>query len=399
VRLVDLLAFAVGALRGHRLRTMLSVGGVAIGIAAVICLTALGEGARRYVTQEFMSLGSNLLIVLPGKVETSGATPFGGTTHDLTIEDFRAIMRLPRVREAAPLAVATETVMHGDRGRAVPILGTTAEFLRVRRLDLGAGRYLPTGDPAQGGNEMVIGLKVARELFPGGESPLGKVVRAGPWRFRVIGVLGPRGRSLGFDLDDVVMVPVQTAMRMFNRNSLFRVLIEVRLHDEMDEAKRDVLALMKERHRVEDITVITQDAVLSAFGKILTALTLALVGIASVSLAVAGVGIMNVMLISVTERRAEIGLLKAIGAADGQVLAAFLAEAVLLALIGGAAGIGLGAAAVRVFVGIYPTFPASPPLWAVAAALVTSMVVGVGFGVWPARSATRLDPVASLARR
>lgn len=399
MRFTDLLAFAAGALRGHRLRTVLSVGGVAIGIAAVICLTALGEGARRYVTQEFMSLGSNLLIVLPGKVETSGATPFGGTTHDLTIEDFRAIARLPRVREAAPLAVATETVMHGERGRAVPILGTTAEFLTVRRLDLGAGRYLPPGDPAQGGNEMVIGLKVARELFPGGESPLGKVVRAGPWRFRVVGVLGPRGRSLGFDLDDVVMVPVQTAMRMFNRNSLFRVLIEVRLHDEMGAAKRDVLALMKERHRVEDVTVITQDAVLSAFGKILTALTLALVGIASVSLAVAGVGIMNVMLISVTERRAEIGLLKALGAADGQVLAAFLAEAVLLALLGGAAGVGIGAAAVRVFVGIYPTFPASPPLWAVAAALATSMVVGVGFGVWPARRATRLDPVASLARR
>lgn len=399
MRFADLLAFAAGAMRGHRLRTLLSVSGVAVGIAAVICLTALGEGARRYVTREFMSLGSNLLIVLPGKVETTGASPFGGTTHDLTIEDFRAISRLARVGAAAPLAVATETVTFGDRGRAVPILGTTAEFRSVRHIELGAGRYLPPGDPAQGGNEMVIGLKVANELFPGGESPLGKVVRAGPWRFRVVGVLAPRGRSLGFDLDDTVMVPVQTAMRMFNRNSLFRILVEVRLHDEMDDAKREVLALMRERHRLEDVTVITQDAVLSAFGKILSALTLALVGIASVSLAVAGVGIMNVMLISVTERRAEIGLLKALGAADRQVLAAFLAEAVLLALGGGAAGIALGAVAVRAFVGIYPAFPASPPSWAVAAALLTSLVVGVGFGVWPARRATRLDPVTSLARR
>jgi putative ABC transport system permease protein len=399
MKFFDLLAFAAGALRGHRLRTALSVAGVAVGIAAVIVLTALGEGARRYVRQEFMSLGSNLLIIMPGKVETTGAMPFGGVTHDLTLDDFRALARLPRTRTAAPVAVATETVTHGDRGRAVPIIGTTAGYLHVRHLDIAAGSFLPPGDPEQGGNEMVIGQKIARELFPGGENPLGQVVRAGPWRFRVVGVLGARGRSIGFDLDDVVFVPVETAMRMFNRASLFRVLIEVRVYQEMADAKRDVLALMRERHRTDDVTVITQDSVVGAFSKILDALTLALVGIASVSLAVAGVGIMNVMLVSVTERRAEIGLLKAVGAADGQVLAAFLVEAALLALIGGVAGVALGAAAVRVFVDIYPTFPAAPPAWAVAAALSVSLLVGISFGVWPARRATRLDPVTALVKR
>jgi putative ABC transport system permease protein len=154
-----------------------------------------------------------------------------------------------------------------------------------------------------------------------------------------------------------------------------------------------------ERHRAEDVTVITQDALLSAFSSILNALTLALVGIASVSLAVAGVGIMNVMLVSVTERRAEIGLLKALGAQNRQVLAAFLTEAVLLATGGGVAGLALGAGAIRAFVAIYPSFPASPPAWAVGAALALSLAVGVGFGVWPARRATRLDPVAALAKR
>lgn len=182
-------------------------------------------------------------------------------------------------------------------------------------------------------------------------------------------MVAPHGQSLSFNIDDVVFVPVRTAMRVFNRTSLFRILVDVRIRGELGLAKRDVEVLMRERHRADDVTFITQDALLSAFSSILSALTLALVGIASVSLAVAGVGIMNVMLVSVTERRAEIGLLKALGALDRQVLAAFLAEAVLLAVARGVAGVAVGAAAIRVFVGIYPSFPASPPAWAVAAAL------------------------------
>jgi putative ABC transport system permease protein len=400
VRLLDVLRFAGGALVGHRLRTSLSVAGMAVGIAAVVALTALGEGARRFVLQEFTSLGTNLLIVLPGKVETTGAAPFGGVTHDLTLDDFRAITRLPRVRRAAPLAVATETVHWGDRSRAVPILGTTADFLGVRHAKVASGEFLPAADLDQGGQEVVLGVKVAAELF-GSLSPLGQVVRVGAWRFRVVGVMAPRGRGIGvaFDLDDLVFVPVATAMRVFNRTSLFRVLVEVRMHDEMEAARRDLVAVMRERHRADDVTVISQDALLAAFSQIMRALTLALAGIASVSLAVAGIGIMNVMLVSVSERRVEIGLLKAIGVTDAQVLVAFLAEAAILAVAGGLAGIGAGAGAVVVFVHFYPSFPATPPAWAVAAALGVSLLVGVGFGVWPARRATRLDPVTSLAKR
>ena len=199
----DLIAFAVGALRGHRLRTALSVAGVAVGIAAVVTLTALGEGARGYVTQEFMSLGSNLLIVMPGKVETSGMLPMGGTTHDLTIDDFRELARrIPGVKNAAPLASGNETVRFGSRGRSVAVLGTTAEMMEVRGFEIVSGRYLSPGDPDAGGSEVVLGVKVVEELF-GNESPLGQVVRIGEWRFRVVGVLAPRGRSLGFDFDDV----------------------------------------------------------------------------------------------------------------------------------------------------------------------------------------------------
>jgi putative ABC transport system permease protein len=393
------LRFAADALRGHRLRTILSIAGLAVGIAAVIALTALGEGARRYVTREFTALGTNLVIVLPGKIETTGAMPFGGTPRDLTLDDATAIGRLPLIARVAPISMGTETVRLEGRSRSAPVLGTTAEFLQVRQLGMGTGRFLSPGDIEQGGTEVVLGAKVANELC-GSESPLGRVVRIGDWRFRVVGVMTSHGRSLGvFDMDDLVIVPVQTGMTMLNRHSLFRVIVEVRSYRDLSAARHDILQLMKTRHRAEDVTAITQDAVLTSFGSILGALTMALAGIASISLAVAGVGIMNVMLVSVTERRAEIGLLKALGAQQSQILRVFLAEAVLLSVAGGLAGMTVGYAAVLAFDQYFPTFPAAPPMWAVAAAATLSIVVGVVFGVWPARRAMRLEPVAALSRR
>ncbi len=263
---------------------------------------------------------------------------------------------------------------------------------------MGSGRFLSEGDLDQGGMEVVLGVKIAKELF-GADNPLGQVVRIGEWRFRVVGVLAPHGRSLGFDVDDLVLVPVQTGMSMFNRSSLFRILIEIRSSDTTEATRRGVIDFFTERHRAEDVTVISQDAVVTSFSSIMQVMTLALAGIASISLTVAGVGIMNVMLVSVTERRAEIGLLKALGAANRQILVVFMLEAVLLAILGGLVGSSAGYLAVTAFVGYYPSFPAAPPLWAVVSAMVLSLLVGVGFGVWPARRATRLDPVRALTGR
>jgi len=225
------------------------------------------------------------------------------------------------------------------------------------------------------------------------------VVRIGGWRMRVIGILAPKGTQLGADIDQTATIPVATAMRMFDRRSLFRIMIQVRKAAELEPAKTKVLRLLAERHHEEDVTVLTQDAVVSTFSQILGALTLVLGAIAAISLSVAGIGIMNVMLVSVSERTREVGLLRALGVRRRQVLAVFLTESALLSAAGGLLGLAAGWGAVRILVRIFPALPASPPVWAVAAALALSLGVGVLFGWLPARRAARLDPVAALAGR
>jgi putative ABC transport system permease protein len=397
----DLLLFALGALRGHRLRTALSLTGVAIGVVAVVVLTSLGEGARAYVTREFSSLGTNLLIVLPGKTETTGMAPIvGGVPHDLTVEDAEAVRRRVRdVRKVAPLAVGTATARFGGRGREVTVVGVTADFLGVRNLHLQAGRYLPGPGADAQRPFCVIGAKLQAELFAG-RNPLGEMIRLGDERYRVIGVLAPRGQSLGMDLDEVVHIPVERHLRMFDRRGLFRLLIQVHSHERLEAAKRDVLAVLTERHDgEEDVTVLTQDAVLATFGRILAILTAVIAGIGAISLSVAGVGIMNVMLVSVAERTREIGLLKAVGASSGQILRAFLVEAAILSTAGGVAGLAAAFGLTTAAAALWPAFPINPPVWAVWAALAVAVSVGIVFGSLPARRAARLDPVAALAGR
>jgi putative ABC transport system permease protein len=393
------LRFASGAVVGHRLRTSLSLLGVAIGVASVILLTSLGEGARRYIVGEFTSLGSNLLIIIPGKTETVGFAPLVSTApHDLTVQDAAALpARVAAVRRVAPLIVGTAAVRAGERSREVTVIGTTREILLIRQLKMSTGRFLPAGEPDAA--VCVLGARVQRELFPN-QNPLGKLVRLGDWRFRVIGVIAPRGTSIGMDMDEVVEIPINTGLRLFNRSSLFRILAEVGSHDEIDRAREAVVQVLRERHTgQEDVTVLTQDSVLSAFDSILKALTAALASIAAISLGVAGLGIMNVMLVSVTERTREVGLLRAVGVTQAQVVAVFLIEAALLATIGGAVGLLAGLGAGQLLQQFYPEFPFHSPSWAIPAALGVSCSVGLLFGILPARRASRLDPVMALMRR
>ena len=396
----DLLAYAGRALTGHRLRSALSLLGVSVGIAAVILLTALGEGARRYVIDQFAQIGSSFVAVIPGKTDTTGAMPgVGGVPNDLTLDDARALARaLPNVNYVAPFVVATDTVAYGERRRQVMVAGVTPEFAALRRLTLARGRFLPATEVDRGGALAVLGQKVAAELF-GGAEPVGQAVRIGGRRCRVIGVLGPRGQQLGMNMDEVVLVPVATGMRMFNRTSLFRIVIDVGSATELEAVKERTRQILLERHGEEDVTLITEAAVVDSLSAILNALTLALAAIAAISLAVAGIGILNVLLVAVAERTAEIGLLRAVGASRRQVMGCFLAEAILLSGAGGALGLVAGALGVRVLVGIWPALPAAPPTWAVVAAVVTSLAVGAVFGWLPARRAAALDPVLALAGR
>ena len=399
--LLDLLGFAATALTRHRLRSLLSLLGVAIGVAAVVFLTALGEGARRYVAGEFESLGSNLVIVVPGKTETMGGIPgIGGAPNDLTIDDANAVRKQVRgVRRVVPVVVGPETVSRGERRRQVMVIGATHEFLQVRRLSMRLGRFLPQIDPERAMPVTVLGHAVAEELFPNA-NPLGKVVHVADWRVRVLGVLAPQGQKLGIDVDELIIIPVGTGMRLFNRSSLFRILMDVSAHADLEHVRRQTTRVLKKRHdEEEDVTILTQDSVLGGLSAILAALTAAVAGIAAISLVVAGIGIMNVMLVSVSERTAEVGLLKALGATNRQVLSVFLTEAVLLSTAGGLLGLGV---AVGVGLGVswvYPVVDLTPPTWAVVAALAVSTGAGVLFGVLPARRATRLDPVTALGKR
>lgn len=399
MKTADLLVFAAGGLRGHPLRTGLSVLGVGIGVASVILLTSLGEGARGYVTREFATLGSNLLIVIPGKTETKGLAPLVSTApHDLTCADAEALLaRIPALRRVVPLAVGTATVAARDRRRQATIVGATHDLLEVRHLKMASGRFLPpdTTDAAV----CVLGARMQRELFPD-RSPLGELVRIGEWRFRVIGVMAPRGTSLGMDLDEVVEIPVETSLRVFNRTSLFRILAEVHSHEALSRVEKAATTVLQERHDgVEDVTLLTQDSVLATFSRILAVLTAALAGIAAISLGVAGLGIMNVLWVSVSERTREIGLLKALGVTHRQVIAVFLLEAALISTTGGVLGSLAGLGAGELLGRLYPDFPIQPPAGAIPAALLVSGTVGLMFGMLPARGASRLDPVTALMRR
>ena len=402
MRFADLLHLASESLLRARLRSVMMLVATAIGVAAVIVLTSLGEGARRYVTGEFQALGTDLLIVLPGRSETTGVQPglfAGETPRDLTLGDATALLRIPGVERVAPLVVGSAPVASLGRSREVPVIGTNSDFYYVRKLSMGQGRFLPPGELERDMAVCVIGMKVAAELFPDGAA-LGGSLRIGERRFRVIGVLGQSGRAVGFDLQELVIIPVSSAQQVFDTESLFRVLVQAADHDAIPRTRTAILATIKARHQgEEDVTVITQDAVLATFNRIFTALTLTLAGIASVSLAVAGILIMNVMLVAVSQRTAEVGLLKALGARGRQITALFLAEAILLSAAGALAGLLVGEAATLVIGRIYPSLPVGAPAWAVVLALVIAVASGVVFGLLPARRAARLDPVIALAGR
>ncbi len=388
------------SIRSQILRATLIVLAMSIGIASVTILTTLGESARSYIVNEFQSLGTNLVIVLPGRTETTGGQPplFGETPRDLTLDDANALLKSRYVAAIAPINVGSAPVSSLGLERETTILGSTASLRRVRHLKMAEGRFLPDIESDKSLPVCVIGQTIKREIFAK-QKALGQWMRINDRRFRVIGVLASEGESIGVDFDEIVVIPVASAQALFNTESLFRILVEAKSKSAMYKAVGDIGKIIEIRHEgEEDITIITQDSVIGAFDEILTALTLTVASIAAISLAVAGVLVMNVMLVSVAQRTSEIGLLKALGASESQLIGLFLAEAAILCLAGAVIGMLVGQFVVSVLQIIYPEFPLLIPGWALMAALLVSLTTGLIFGVFPARKAARLDAVLALAK-
>lgn len=401
MRTSDTILFAFASLGSNRVRTLLMLLAMSIGVAAVILLTGIGNGARLYIVDQFSSLGTNLVIVIPGRADTASNTPatlVGETPRDLTVGDARTLERGEAVRRLTPINLGEIHIAWRGKERQVPLVGATASLLAIHHLTMDRGGFLPEEDMEIARPVCVIGTKVYRELFDR-QNALGELVRLGGFRCRVIGILASEGRSLGLDTEELVIVPVAFAQMLLNTEGLFRIFIEAKDLDGIERLKAHIRTTIAKRHYGEDdVTIITQDSVLATFDKILGVLTLTVAGIAGISLVVAGILIMNVMLMAVAQRTAEIGLCKALGAGRLQIMLLILTEALLLSAIGGLIGLGLGFAGAWLTVQFYPTLQTTPPTWAIAAALATALGTGFLFALLPARRAARLDPIQALTR-
>lgn len=394
----DLLRFNLRLLTGQWFRTLMTLLATAVGVAAVLLLTGMGEGARRFVLEEFNLLGNDVLIVLPGRKETTGGLPplTGEGTRDLTIEDAEALLHLPGVRRVAPLIVGLTEVEAGGRNRELVVVGSSAELFHMRQMKTAQGQILPPLPLDRAEPVCVIGHEVRRSLFD--QQPvLGRWLRTADRRCRVIGVLEDRGVSLGTDLSEAVIIPVASAQQLFNTRGLFRLFVQVQHLELIDSVKPAILELIQARHQGErDITLITQDSLLGVFDDVLQLLTLAVGAIAAISLVVAGILIMNITLISVSQRTPEIGLLKALGASERQVHRLFLSEALMMALLGALLGVLIGYALLWTGHWLWPQFPVSVPIWALTGAILLAIGVALVFAWLPARKAARLPPVLAL---
>jgi len=397
MHMVEVFQATLEALVANKLRSLLTVLGMVIGVASVILLVALGQGAKAYIVGELAGLGTNLLIIQPGKTETSGGFhPPLSTVRKLTYADAVALKRrVPLLEEAIPVVLGSGRVKYLNRSRDVPVVGVTPEYQKVRRLYAETGAFFTTEDVEARRRVVVLGRTVKRELF-GEENPLGRMVTLAGARYRVIGVLEPKGVSLGFDMDDVVFIPVRSAQELFDTDRLFEIIASTISTEEINPAIEQIKTVLSRRHGKEDFHIISQGAMLSALQRILDILTAVLAGIAGVSLLVGGIGIMNIMLVSVTERTKEVGLRKAIGARRGDILHQFLMEAVVLSLVGGAAGIATGVGGAKLLSFLVSSLPTRVSFWSILLAVAASVTIGIFFGVYPARRAAHLDPIAAL---
>ena len=393
----DQLRFASLALSRHRGRALMLILAISLSVASVLVMTALGQGARNFVAAEFSGLGKDLLVMFPGRKETTGGLPpvSGNSLRDITLEDMNYLaQRIPDLR-LVPLIMGFSEAKQGARLRQTMLLGTSNEMRVTHQLSLLSGEWLP-GDAAADHSVCLLGRTVARELFAE-QNAVGQWVRFDNRRFRVVGVFTSRSSNLGMDFSEAALIPVGAAQSLFNTQGVFRLIIQPLAGQNTRTLIAQLERHMQERHQgVLDVTVVRRDAMLQTFNGILLTLTLAVAGIGAISLLVSGIMMMNLALVSTHQRTGEIGLLKALGADSRLILQLFLSEALLLASTGALCGTLIGCIAVQVASMLWPSFPIQIPLWAALAAVAAALGTGLLFCWLPARQAAAKDAVASL---
>ena len=400
----ETIAVALEALGANKLRSFLTMLGIVIGVAAVITMVALGRGAQQSVNERIAALGTTLLTVVPGQARTAGSIASAADRAPLTLDDAQALVdRAVDVAAVQPEMSRQLQVQYGDRNTNTTIVGTSANYLEVRKFSLDAGRMFTNADDAAKRRVVVLGSQVAEDLgIPSAQSVVGGEVRINSVQFDVIGVLASKGQGAGFgNPDDQVLIPIQTARyRLMGGTRIRTINLLAPIEAEIPLTMAEVEKVLRREHRLragqdDDFTIRNQSDFLATLGETTQVFTLLLAGIAAVSLLVGGIGIMNIMLVSVTERTREIGIRKALGATQFNILLQFLIEALVLCMLGGMIGIGLGAGAAIV---LRQTFNWNTAVGApsIAIAFLFAAAVGIIFGVWPARRAASLDPIEAL---
>ncbi len=399
------LLIALRALRVNKMRSLLTMLGIIIGIAAVIAMVAIGTGASRMISDQIASVGSNLLLVIPGSTTSGGLRSGAGGAPTLTYDDAKAIKsECPSVENAAPTVRGSAQAVYGNQNWSTIVMGASADMLAVRDWPLVDGRNLTTSDVEGAAKSCLLGQTVVENLF-GDTDPLGKIIRIKKIPFQVVGLLGRKGQSpQGVDQDDVIFVPLRTAQRkLFGSqfpNAVSAVMVQAKGADVLKKAEEEVLALLDQRHRMgpsreRDFSVRNLSEMLAVAEQSAKVMSILLGAVASISLIVGGIGIMNIMLVSVTERTREIGIRMAIGARQRDILLQFLTEAVLLTTCGGIIGMGVGVGGAMIVSKImeWPTLISTQ---AIIIAFLFSAGVGVFFGFYPARKAAGLNPIEAL---
>ena len=392
----DFIKLTGTSLLAHKLRSFLTLLGISVGIAAVVLLTSIGEGIHQFVLAEFTQFGTNIVAINPGKTSTQGMSMgVFGTVRPLTIEDAEALRKIPQSTAVVSVVQGNAEIEGNNRTRRTTIYGVGSEFPQAFNMPVSSGRFLPDDDPVAPRAFVVLGHKVRQELF-GNKNPLGERIRVGGDRYRIIGTMEPKGTVLGFDLDDTVYIPAARGLELFNRETLVEIDVLYREEAEIDKVVAAIKRILIARHGREDFTITTQQQMLDVLGSILNVLTFAVAAIGSISLLVGGIGIVTIMTISVAERTAEIGLIRALGARRSQILSLFLGEAVVLSAIGGIAGLTFGIGIAQLLHLTLPALPVHTPWTFVILAEAIAVLIGLVAGVLPAQRAARLDPVEAL---